>query len=108
MGNETETAFQQKKALASESLKLTQLRTPVQVGTAAAAALAGPSCPRRIGLVKSGELLSDKNMHAKLLPPTGARGRMEQEYQEWARLQGVADVVELRDGQSFSRGLVFD
>ncbi len=35
-----------------------------------------------------------QNMHAKSLrtgrpgPPTGARGRMEQEYQDWARLQG--------------------
>jgi hypothetical protein len=30
-----------------------------------------------------------QNMHAKSLPPTGAprRGRMEQEYQDWARLQ---------------------
>ena len=29
-------------------------------------------------------------MHAKslALPPTGARGRMELEYQDWARLQG--------------------
>jgi hypothetical protein len=27
-------------------------------------------------------------MHAKSLPPTGARGRMELEYQDWARLQG--------------------
>ncbi len=31
-----------------------------------------------------------QNVHAKSLPPTGtgARGRMEQEYQDWARLQG--------------------
>jgi hypothetical protein len=29
-----------------------------------------------------------QNMHAKTLPPTGARGRMEQEDQDWARLQG--------------------
>jgi len=31
-----------------------------------------------------------ENMHAKSLPPTGERGRMpvEQEYQDWARLQG--------------------
>jgi hypothetical protein len=29
-----------------------------------------------------------QNMRAKSLPPTGARGRMEQEYQDWARLQG--------------------
>jgi hypothetical protein len=29
-----------------------------------------------------------QNLHAKSLPPTGARGRMEQEYQDWARLQG--------------------
>jgi hypothetical protein len=29
-----------------------------------------------------------ENMHAKSLPPTGARGRMEQEYQDWVRLQG--------------------
>ena len=29
-----------------------------------------------------------QNMHAKSLPPTGARGRMELEYQDWARLQG--------------------
>ena len=27
-----------------------------------------------------------QNMHAKSLPPTGARGRMELEYQDWARL----------------------
>ncbi len=55
-----------------------------------------------------------QNMHAKSLPPTGARGRIELEYQDWARLlarlgtthgwskrppSGVADVVELRDGQ---------
>ena len=31
-----------------------------------------------------------QNMHAKSLPPTGARGRMDSEfeYEEWARLQG--------------------
>ncbi len=31
-----------------------------------------------------------QNMHAKSLPPTGTRGRMdsELEYQDWARLQG--------------------
>ena len=29
-----------------------------------------------------------QNMHAKALPPTGARARMELEYQDWARLQG--------------------
>jgi hypothetical protein len=29
-----------------------------------------------------------QNMHAKSLPPTGARGRMELEYQDRARLQG--------------------
>ena len=29
-----------------------------------------------------------QNMHEKSLPPTGARKRMELEYQEWARLQG--------------------
>jgi hypothetical protein len=28
-----------------------------------------------------------QNMHAKSLPPTGARGRLELEYQDWARLQ---------------------
>ena len=28
-----------------------------------------------------------QNMHAKSLPPTGARGRMGQEYQDWARLK---------------------
>jgi hypothetical protein len=29
-----------------------------------------------------------QNMHEKSLPPTGARRRMELEYQDWARLQG--------------------
>ena len=29
-----------------------------------------------------------QNMHEKSLPPTGARGRMELEYQDWARLHG--------------------
>ncbi len=29
-----------------------------------------------------------QNMHEKSLPPTGARKRMELEYQDWARLQG--------------------
>jgi hypothetical protein len=29
-----------------------------------------------------------QSMHEKSLPPTGARARMEQEYQDWARLQG--------------------
>jgi hypothetical protein len=29
-----------------------------------------------------------RNMHAKSLPPTGTRMRMELEYQDWARLQG--------------------
>jgi hypothetical protein len=29
-----------------------------------------------------------QNMHAKSLPPTGARARLELEYQYWARLQG--------------------
>ena len=29
-----------------------------------------------------------QNMHAKSPPPTGARGRMELEYQDLARLQG--------------------
>jgi hypothetical protein len=29
-----------------------------------------------------------QNMHAKSLPPTGARARLELEYQDWARLQG--------------------
>ena len=29
-----------------------------------------------------------QNMQEKSLPPTGARKRMEQEYQDWARLQG--------------------
>ncbi len=29
-----------------------------------------------------------QNMHAKSPPPTGARGRIEEEYQDWARLQG--------------------
>jgi hypothetical protein len=28
-----------------------------------------------------------QNMHAKSLPPTGARGRMELEYQDWACAQ---------------------
>jgi hypothetical protein len=28
-----------------------------------------------------------QNMHAKSLLPTGVRGRMELEYQDWARLQ---------------------
>ena len=28
-----------------------------------------------------------QNMHEKSLPPTGARKRMELEYQDWARLQ---------------------
>ena len=28
-----------------------------------------------------------QNMHKKSLPPTGARRRMELEYQGWARLQ---------------------
>ena len=56
-----------------------------------------------------------QNMHEKSLPPTGARRRMELEYQDWARLQGrgprtggpfdrtiyhrVAVVVEPWDGQ---------
>ena len=63
-----------------------------------------------------------QSMHEKSLPPTGARRRMELEYQDcqWARLQGrgphtgtdartqrlrlpasggVADVAESRDGQ---------
>ncbi len=31
-----------------------------------------------------------QNMHAKSLPPTGARARLELEYQDWARLQGRA------------------
>ena len=31
-----------------------------------------------------------QNMHEKSLPPTGARRRMELEYQDWARLQGRA------------------
>jgi hypothetical protein len=26
-----------------------------------------------------------QNTHAKSIPPTGARGRMELEYQDWAR-----------------------
>jgi hypothetical protein len=30
----------------------------------------------------------NQNMHEKPLPPTGARRRMELEYQDWARLQG--------------------
>jgi hypothetical protein len=30
-----------------------------------------------------------QNMHEKSLPPTGARTRMELEYQDGARLQGV-------------------
>ena len=29
-----------------------------------------------------------QSMHEKSLPPTGARRRMELEYQDWARLQG--------------------
>ncbi len=29
-----------------------------------------------------------QNMHENFLPPTGARRRMELEYQDWARLQG--------------------
>ena len=29
-----------------------------------------------------------QNMHAKSFPPTGARARLELEYQDWARLQG--------------------
>ena len=29
-----------------------------------------------------------QNMHAKSLLPTGARARLELEYQDWARLQG--------------------
>ena len=57
-----------------------------------------------------------QNMHEKSLPPTGARKRMELEYQDWARLQGRgphtggpkgrlvprvtdSDAVEPRDGQ---------
>ncbi len=32
--------------------------------------------------------LQNFNMHEKSLPPTGARRRMELEYQDWARLQG--------------------
>ncbi len=55
-----------------------------------------------------------QNMHEKSLPPTGARGRMELEYQDWPGCKagdhtrvdqrpltssGVADVVEPRDGQ---------
>jgi hypothetical protein len=31
-----------------------------------------------------------RNMHEKSLPPTGARRRMQLEYQDWARLQGRA------------------
>ncbi len=31
--------------------------------------------------------LNFQNMHEKSLPPTGARRRMELEYQDWARLQ---------------------
>ncbi len=60
-----------------------------------------------------------QNMHAKSLPPTGARARLELEYltglgpparqgTTHGRTQrppsGMADVVELRDGQWFSRG----
>ncbi len=30
-----------------------------------------------------------QNMHEKSLLPTGARRRMELEYQDWARLQGI-------------------
>jgi len=29
-----------------------------------------------------------QNMHAKSLPPTGARARLELDCQDWARLQG--------------------
>jgi hypothetical protein len=35
-----------------------------------------------------------QNMHEKSLPPTGARARLELEYQDWARLQGR--TLELR------------
>ena len=39
------------------------------------------------------------NMHAKSLPPTGARGRMEQEYQDWARLQDSGSTRTLLCGK---------
>ena len=64
-----------------------------------------------------------QTMHEKSLPPTGARRRMELEYQDRARLKGtegtthgrtlrppcgVADMAESRDGQWSSSGLNFD
>ncbi len=39
-------------------------------------------------VTRPGPIKNIQNMHAKSLPPTGARGRMELEYQDWARLQG--------------------
>ncbi len=33
-----------------------------------------------------------QNMHEKSLPTTGARRRMELEYQDWARLQALKAV----------------
>ncbi len=34
-----------------------------------------------------------QNMHEKSLPPTGARRRMELEYQDWVRLRKAGDLT---------------
>ena len=54
-----------------------------------------------------------QNMHAKSLPPTGARGRMdsELEYQDWARLQGrhtrgPEDRWPVADGRVYGRTMI--
>ncbi len=47
-----------------------------------------------------------ENMHAKSLPPTGARARMELEYQDWARLQGRGPGHTRADPKTFFLGSI--
>ncbi len=55
-----------------------------------------------------------QNMHAKSLPPTGARGRLdsELEYQDWACLQGrdhtrgPKDRWPVADGRVYGRTMI--
>jgi hypothetical protein len=48
-----------------------------------------------------------KNMHEKPLPPTGARRRMELEYQDWARESRTVTRAGFRAGKERKTAVMF-